>query len=392
MTTDLNLASDIGATETIGHPSSVDVAAIERELTALWKELGAEEEQRGVVRACVLNLLVYVPALAASRQVDEMLMEITAAHPSRVILMIAQRDSPQVSMTASVVSRCTLSTARSKQVCCEQINLTACGDQTNELPSAVAPLLLSDLPVFLWWRAVPQLGDKVFKRLIEISDRVIIDSATFAHTYGGLISLAVLLRDLPRWTSVTDLNWGRLICWQAMLAGFYDIHSYRPFLDRVIHVTIEYAPVKNADETIAPKALLLAGWLSSRLQWQLLTDATSRGWQSALFRLKANGRAITVECVPTTHPQVKAGHIAAVTLKTYDPQPASFNVRLSETGNRLETEVTIGQERHIGRVLAYHRQTETALLIKELEFLGRNRVFEQAVAAAGEMVLSLAQA
>ncbi len=389
MATELN---PVSTTKIIGHQSSVDVAAIERELTALWKELGAEEEQSGVARACVLNLLVYVPGLAASREVDEMLIEITAAHPSRVILMIAQRDSPQASMAASVISRCTLSAARSKQVCCEQINLTACGDQTSELPSAVAPLILSDLPVFLWWRAVPQLGDKVFKRLIEISDRVIIDSATFAQPYGDLISLAVLLRELPRWTSITDLNWGRLISWQAMIAGFYDIDSYRPFLDQVAHVTVEYAAVKNADEAISPKALLLAGWLSSRLQWQLLTDLTRCEQQGTLFRLKANGRAITLEFAPTTHHQVEAGHIAAVTLKTYHPQPASFNVRLSETGNQLETEVTIGQERHIGRVLAYQRQTETALLIKELEILARNRVFEQAVAAAGEMVVSLTQA
>ena len=53
--------------------SGIDVAAIERELTALWKGMGEEDEHGGVIRACVLNLLVYIPNPAASHEVNELL-------------------------------------------------------------------------------------------------------------------------------------------------------------------------------------------------------------------------------------------------------------------------------------------------------------------------------
>jgi hypothetical protein len=41
---------------------AIDVDAIERQLTELWKDAAAHDSEAGVIRACVLNLLVYVPS------------------------------------------------------------------------------------------------------------------------------------------------------------------------------------------------------------------------------------------------------------------------------------------------------------------------------------------
>ena len=59
------------------------------------------------------------------------------------------------------------------EVCSEQVLISAA---RNALPSAVVPLLLSDLPAFVWWQGAIGMDDEVLTELIELSDRLIVDS------------------------------------------------------------------------------------------------------------------------------------------------------------------------------------------------------------------------
>src|ERR1044072_4361401 len=189
--------------------SAINVAAIEKELTALWKQ-ASEDEDGGAVRASILNLIVYVPDPAQSSEVDDIMMAITASHPCRMILITADREASDSTLTAQVTSRCALPTPTSKQVCCEQVTITASEDHLDEVPSAAVPLLISDLPVYLWWRAVPRGTDKeLFGRLVEISDRVIIDSSQFNDPRNDLSSMAAALGGAEQWAALSDLNWAR---------------------------------------------------------------------------------------------------------------------------------------------------------------------------------------
>ena len=73
-------------------------------------------------------------------------------------------------------------------------------------------------------------------------------------------------------------------------------------------------------------------------------------------------------------------------------RPASFSVKKIADGHRLETVVTLGEERRIGRVLGYGNPSESMLIGREMEILGHDRVYEQAVLSAGEMILAFVQA
>ena len=376
----------------IRNPQSemVNVRAIERELTSLWKQAG--EDDGGVIRACLLNLIVYVPSAAFSNEVDNIIAEVTAGHPSRAILIIANREAAEPHLSARVTSRCTMPTATSKQVCCEQVTLEAGGQQVNEVPSATIPLLLSDLSIYLWWRAVPRLGDRVFKRLVDTSDRVIIDSAEFASPHEDLLTLATLLRESPRWTAFSDLNWARLTAWRALLAGFYDVPHYRHSLDQLDSVVIEYTPPTADPAAIPPRALILAGWLASRLDWKVNPGGTTRKDASTVFEFEARGRKVTVEFATAQNVAIEAGRIAFVTLASAGSSSATFNVKRSADRRRIETDVILGDERKIQRVLSYENWSEAELVGRELEILGHDRVYEQAILAAGEMVAALTPA
>jgi glucose-6-phosphate dehydrogenase assembly protein OpcA len=330
--------------------------------------------------------LVFVTSSSDAASLDDTLTEVTSAHPSRAILIIADRQSQEPALTAQVTSRCTLPTATSKQVCCEQVTINATGSRVAEVPSAIAPLLVSDLPVYLWWNAVPRITDKVtFSRLVDFTDRVIIDSADFNDPHGDMASMAAVLRETPRWTAISDLNWARLTAWRALLSGFYDISEYRPLLDALNHIVIEYSPATADAEGLSPRALLLGGWLASRLRWQLERGSVSRGVESSVFEFEKENRKVLLEFARTER-EIEPGRIAMVTMKSAADESASFSVRRSSDAQRIETVVLRGEERIAQRVLSYESLSEGELIGRELEILGHDRVYEQAVIAAGEMV------
>jgi glucose-6-phosphate dehydrogenase assembly protein OpcA len=369
--------------------SAINVDAIERELTALWQQASQDEEHGGVTRASMFNLLVYVSSRTEASKLDEMLTDITAARPCRAILIVADGDTPEETLTAEVTSRCTLPSASSKQVCCEQVTITAGGAQVDEVPSAIAPLLISDLPVYLWWHAVPRLADKsMFRRLVDLSDRVVIDSARFRDSEADLARMAAVLTETPRWTALSDLNWARLTAWRALLAGFYDIADYRPLLNRLKRVTIKYAPPATNSAVIPARALLLGGWLASRLGWSVQPGTANRTTASAALEFSVDGRSVGLEFTHTGR-EIEPGHLALVTLASEADQSVSFTVRRSADGQRIETSVTRGEEKGVQRVLSYEGLSETDLIGKELEILGHDRVYEQAVLAAGEMIKAM---
>jgi glucose-6-phosphate dehydrogenase assembly protein OpcA len=368
--------------------SAIDVGAIERELTSLWQQ-ASDDDDHGVIRSSILNVLVYAPNASEEGLVNDLLAGITAGHPCRAVLMIADPDGAEAKLEAQVTSRCTLPTATSKQVCCEQVTLNAAGSAVHEVPSAVAPLLLSDLPVYLWWRAVPRIQDKsLFQKLADISDRVIIDSSLFNDPQGDIVKMAMVLNDTPRWTAISDLNWARLTAWRALLAGFYDLAEYRAQLGHLECVVIEYAASTPDSSAIPARPLLLGAWLASRLGWRVEADSAKRTDGTTSFKFAADGNPVRIEFTQTSR-EIEPGHIALVTLGCAGDTAGSFTVRRSADGQRIETSVKRGEEMRVQRVLSYEGLSEGELIGREIEILGHDRVYEQAVMTAGQLIGAL---
>src|SRR4030095_9842602 len=135
---------------------TLDVAVVERHLAELWQETanypGAGSET-AVLRARVANLLVFVSDDAALDDLHQMLAELTAVHPSRVLAMLGARGGTDQDIEMSVESICqTDKRTGAKRLSCEEISLKAYGKFVVELPSAALPLLMPALSTFLWWR------------------------------------------------------------------------------------------------------------------------------------------------------------------------------------------------------------------------------------------------
>lgn len=343
----------------------VDIGKLEKELRRQWEE-AAKNDTAGVARACVLNLIVYATADEDRAEIDGALDEVSEQNPCRAIIVVADRESQEPKLSASVSLRCSRQGAR--QVCGEQITVETGGTNLESVSSAVAPLLVSDVPVFLWWRDIPHYKDPLFNHLVEMSDRLVIDSATFDHPREDLLRLAEMIQKDSKNVLVSDVNWGRLTSWRTLIASFWDVPDYRPHLERIERVTIEYEPNAAAPEEPSPQAALVVGWLASRLGWDV-----SGGKPQVELRRAPDGEA------------GKRGMISSLTLIS-EGGAAEFFVAVNRDGSTLETSAKIGEEHSVGRVLAYEAKSEGQRLSRELALLGRDTVYENAVKVAAKII------
>jgi glucose-6-phosphate dehydrogenase assembly protein OpcA len=219
---------------------AASVVEIERDLAELRDASGAPG-QGPVQRTSVMTHLAWVPQ-DWTEAAERTLAGLAEQHPSRTILLFPHpEEDDALDMDASV--QCFAFGDQS--VCAEVIRVRLCGGRVRHPASVVVPMLVADLPVFCRWRGVPGFDD-VFEELVDVVDRLIVDSTewpteTLAQSY------AELAKRFDR-TAVSDIAWERTERWRRVLAAAW------PFEAREISVRSTYA-----------QALLLAGWLRSRL-------------------------------------------------------------------------------------------------------------------------------
>jgi glucose-6-phosphate dehydrogenase assembly protein OpcA len=375
---------------------TLDVEVVEGQLAELWKQIagdGNSEDDTAVLRARVANLLVFVRSDALLNEVHEMMPELTAIHPSRVLTMLGSREAEDRDIEMSVESICqTDKRTGAKRLSCEEITLKAQGKFVAELPSAALPLLVPDLTTFLWWRNALQVSDKVFDTLLRATDRLVIDSAEFADPQRDIVELNKLFEgEHSGQVGISDLNWARLTFWRGLLADFYDVPAYQPLLNRIDYVRVDYVGPELAPETVAPQALLIAGWLASRLGWTLAEEQAEESNQTTAYRFSSkDGRAIKLELTRVERGERKPGRLVHVELRTSgnksDKEQVSFVVTRSADNLHLLTEAKLVSATHRGRVLPVRNRSAAQLLSREMEILCNDQIYQEAIACAATLI------
>ena len=396
---------------------TLDVEVVERQLAELWKQTSGERDtdnEAAVLRARVANLLVFVSTSELLDEVHQMLRELTGIHPSRVLMMVGPRSEPDrdIEMSLASIFQTDQRTGR-ERLCCESVTLKAQGSFAAELPSVALPLLIPDLTTFLWWRDAVQLSDKIFDTLLRATDRLVIDSAEFEDPGNDLVETDKLfVHDSCEDVGVSDLNWARLTFWRELLADFYDVPAYQPLLDNLDHVRIDYVGPEHQPTTLAPQALLIAGWLASRLGWNLRSDQTpgendetlsfnfstkNRSISPALERPAVpqstvkedvGDREIKVEFNRVERGERKPGRLVRVELRANADESASFTVTRSANNLHLSTEAKLGLQVHSGRVLPVRNRSAAQLLSREMEILCNDKIYQEALGLATALIES----
>ena len=217
---------------------NVTVSEIERELARLRDATSTAGGQPNL-RTSVMTHIAWVPP-DWKNVAEETLAGMAERHPSRTLLLVPRIDEPD-GLDAQLSIRCF--PVGDRAVCGEVIELSLRGSRSLAPASIVLPLLISDLPVFCRWRGEPVFDSVEFDQMIEIVDRLVVDSSEWGDSrYDEL--LAVFGR-----TAVSDIAWARTLPWRTELAGYWP-----GIREQEIHIR-------------GPRAegTLLRAWLNARL-------------------------------------------------------------------------------------------------------------------------------
>ncbi len=398
----------------------VPLGQIEVTLARLGRELNSAQNTTNqmAARSSVMTLVAYSEGIEQTTRVSRAIEGLTAQIPSRAIILSVLPDMPGTQpLSASVALRCQTPHAGSNPVCAEQIIIEARDDVSKHLSGVVLPLLLAELPVFVWWTGGLPNGELVHN-LLESSDRTIVDSCDFANPTQDFAAFADLVRSEANRTAFSDFNWTRLRAWRELTAQFFDTARFRPYLNGVEHIEVEYA-VEEGQVPNPIQAYLFAGWLASRLQWQTWTGLHQDNGKHRIGLHTYQGSPITMELTPrivsSVHdfwasssaqwdlhepsnnfneehfasqvPTVGNGALMRVNVQSrLGGNPATFTV-LREDDMKNATTVVVAE----GETVPQRRSPldtlgEATLLSQQLGIFGHDPVFDSAVMAAKIMV------
>ena len=284
--------------------------SIETDLAAVWRELAGRAKP--VARAVMSNLIVVrdqtvAPSNTGTRSDRYMLDEVSAYHPSRVIVITHHegRDAPGGPLAARV-GVLTFGPPEARYGV-EQIAVqSACAEAA--LPSIVRRLVRGDLPTSVWWRADLSRVALV-EPLVAMGRQLVYDSRSWSDVRAGVLAMGPLLAD--RRIDIADLNWRRLAPVRQALVhagNWLAVDDRCRSTVRVVH--------RAGDEALA---WLFQGWLSARLEWK--GPAESRvekaGPNDDVLRVIVGGSGVDVDILLTSH---------TVQLRHGDHPPLSIGV------------------------------------------------------------------
>jgi glucose-6-phosphate dehydrogenase assembly protein OpcA len=226
---------------------------IEAALRELLRKRHAANQTLAPAR--VLNLVVIVDR-EWKGEVANRLERVGRYHASRTILCAVEDGRTQIDAVAVMTSE--EPEGGGPGVLREQVEMDIGPAHLGRIDTLVDPVIVSELPTVLW---SPHGHDDAVKALRGMTDVVLIDSDDLGGVDGPGRGVSEALAMLEH-AYVVDLAWLRTTPWRERLAAAFHDPSRRAWLDRLDEITVRYKPGS------ALSALLLAGWLASRLQWE----------------------------------------------------------------------------------------------------------------------------
>jgi glucose-6-phosphate dehydrogenase assembly protein OpcA len=225
--------------------------AVEAALRELLRRLHAANEALAPAR--VLNLIVVVDRLWKG-EIANRLERVGRYHASRTILCAVEEG--RETLDAVVVMSYEEPAGGRIGVIREQVEIDMGPEHLSGLETIVDPIVVSELPTVLW---CPHGHDQAVAALRGMTDVLLVDSDDSPDAEAALARAHEELKS----SYVVDLAWLRTTPWRERLAAAFDPPARRAALRSLDGFTIRH------QESSRASALLLTGWLSSRLHWDV---------------------------------------------------------------------------------------------------------------------------
>lgn len=322
-------------TEDVWSARDTSPDAVEAALRELLRERHAANQT--VAPARVLNLIVIVDR-EWKGEIKGRLERAGQYHASRTVLCAVEPGRTELDAIATISyedPRDGLSVMR------ETVEIDVGPEHLDALRTIVDPVLVSEIPTVCW---SPHGHDEVVRSLLELIDVILLDSDDVEDPREAF-TRAELVRERAY---VIDLAWLRTTPWRERLAASFDVRPEA--LGSMSSVEIRHR------DGSAASALLLAGWLASRLDWERGRLVRGAGATEMKGDQHAGKRAVSVALCRSTQ---EAPGLAGVTVASERGGALSLQRGLGgldavedlEDGVRREWKI-LGASRGEGGILA----------------------------------------
>jgi glucose-6-phosphate dehydrogenase assembly protein OpcA len=223
--------------------------AIEAALRELLRARHAANPSLAPAR--VLNLVVIIDR-EWKGEIANRLERVGRYHASRTLLCAVEEGRTTLDATAVMSYQ---EPTSGLGVIHEQVEIDMGPAHLSRLDTIIDPVLVAELPTVLW---SPHGHDEAVKTVRGMIDVMLLDSDDSLDPGEGLGRAA----DALGWAYVVDLAWLRTTPWRERLAASFDPPERLPMLQELSGVSVRHQP------SSAASALLLVGWLASRLHWE----------------------------------------------------------------------------------------------------------------------------
>ena len=365
---------------------------ITAELGRIWSSIAltAEgpdgEERRVAARTSVMNLVVIAGRGEVGERVASIVEGLTGRHPSRTLIVTPADPDGPAWLDAQVQAHCVLPSDAAPETCSELVYLTCGGESGQHLSGLVAPLLIHDLPVTVWWPGEPHFESPSARELLPMADRVLVDGSGW--TGDGMAGIAAMAKLPARHDiEIADFAMLRQARWREAIASTFDRPALLPFLGHLDRIEVHYAARDGAPGTAnVVRPMYHVAWLASRLDMAVEEPFRpgTAPWSGYTGLLRHGRRRVQVALRP---------------MESEAPRGTTLIVQLHATRSRsqLWVEVTAqadgvvvqasldGNPMPERRFLA-PRKREADLLAETIETAGRDPLAAAVLATAAKLV------
>jgi len=369
------------------------VAGVQAELARIWASMahdapgdGKDPERRIAARSSVMNLVVVAGRGETAERAAAVVHALTGRHPSRTLIVTpADPDGPSW-LDAQVQAHCVLPTRDSPETCAELVFMTVGGESGQHLSACVAPLLIHDLPVTLWWPGEPRFESRQATGLLTMADRILVDGSSFA---GDGLARLTTLASLPAafHVAVADFAMLRQSRWREAIASSFDLPTLQPFLGGIRRIAVEYTAHDGGPRmTNIVRPLYHVAWLASRLGLEVVEplEPGTEPWSGYRALLRQGRRHVAVELRPIESPAA-GGTTLEVEIKARQGS-ANLDLRVTGHADGLTVAAMLDNEPMTEREFLAPRRRETDLLAETIEDGGEDHISSGALEMAAALV------
>ena len=366
---------------------------IEKELSRIWSSISeatanddAEAERRVAARSSVMNLVVIAGRGEIGERVASVVEGLTGRHPSRTIIVSPADPDGPAWLNAQIEAHCMLPSPTAPETCSELVYLTCGGESGQHLAALVAPLLIHDLPVTVWWPGEPHFESRSALELLPMADRVIVDGSGWSGD--GISGLAAMCSLPSRFkVDVSDFALIRQTRWREAIASTFDRPNLLPFLGNLERIEVRYAASDGAPRAAnVVRPIYHVAWLASRLDMAVVAPVQARTgpWSGYDAMLRHDRKHIPVSLRPieSTAPR---GTTLAVELYARRGR-SELVLEVTAYADGVVVMASVDDHRLSERRFLAPRRREPDLLALTIDSAGHDRVGAEVLAMTSRLV------